>query len=231
MTITVLVVDDQAMVRAGFAAVLDSQPDITVLGQAANGREAVDLAHELRPDVVVMDVRMPVMNGLEATRALQAPPRSSDYVPHVLMLTTFDIDDYVYEALRAGASGFLLKDALPEDLIAAVRIVAGGDALLAPSVTRRLIEDFARSGPPPRTDTALLSGLTEREVEVLTLVGRGLSNSEIAAALFIAEQTVKTHVSKVLGKLRLRDRVQAVVFAYDVALVQPGGGSPAAPVA
>ncbi len=231
MTITVLVVDDQAMVRAGFAAVLDSQPDITVLGQAANGREAVDLAHQLRPDVVVMDVRMPVMNGLEATRALQAPPRSSDYVPHVLMLTTFDIDDYVYEALRAGASGFLLKDALPEDLIAAVRIVAGGDALLAPSVTRRLIEDFARSGPPPRTDTALLSGLTEREVEVLTLVGRGLSNSEIAAALFIAEQTVKTHVSKVLGKLRLRDRVQAVVFAYDVALVQPGGGSPAAPVA
>ena len=231
MTITVLVVDDQAMVRAGFAAVLDSQPDIRVLGQAANGREAVDLAHELRPDVVVMDVRMPVMNGLEATRALQAPPRSSDYVPHVLMLTTFDIDDYVYEALRAGASGFLLKDALPEDLIAAVRIVAGGDALLAPSVTRRLIEDFARSGPPPRTDTALLSGLTEREVEVLTLVGRGLSNSEIAAALFIAEQTVKTHVSKVLGKLRLRDRVQAVVFAYDVALVQPGGGSPAAPVA
>ena len=231
MTITVLVVDDQAMVRAGFAAVLDSQPDITVLGQAANGREAVELAHELRPDVVVMDVRMPVMNGLEATRALQLPPRSSDYVPHVLMLTTFDIDDYVYEALRAGASGFLLKDALPEDLIAAVRIVAGGDALLAPSVTRRLIEDFARSGPPPRTDTALLSGLTEREVEVLTLVGRGLSNSEIAAALFIAEQTVKTHVSKVLGKLRLRDRVQAVVFAYDVALVQPGGGSPAAPVA
>lgn len=229
MTISVLVVDDQAMVRAGFAAVLASQPDITVLGQAANGREAVDLAHELRPDVVVMDVRMPVMNGLEATRALQAPPRSSDYVPHVLMLTTFDIDDYVYEALRAGASGFLLKDALPDDLIAAVRIVAGGDALLAPSVTRRLIEDFARSGPPPRTDTALLSGLTEREVEVLTLVGRGLSNSEIAAALFIAEQTVKTHVSKVLGKLRLRDRVQAVVFAYDVALVQPGGGSPAAP--
>ncbi|KQW08291.1 LuxR family transcriptional regulator [Leifsonia sp. Root4] len=229
MTISVLVVDDQAMVRAGFAAVLGAQPDITVLGQAANGQEAVELAHQLRPDVIVMDVRMPVMNGLEATRALQKPPRSSDYVPHVLMLTTFDIDDYVYEALRAGASGFLLKDALPEDLVAAVRIVAGGDALLAPSVTRRLIEDFARSGPPPRTDTALLSGLTEREVEVLTLVGRGLSNTEIAAALFIAEQTVKTHVSKVLGKLSLRDRVQAVVFAYDVALVQPGGGSPAAP--
>jgi len=225
VTITVLIVDDQAMVRAGFAAVLAAQPGIEVLGQAANGQEAVELAHQLRPDVVVMDVRMPVMNGLEATRALQTPPRSSSYVPNVLMLTTFDIDDYVYEALRAGASGFLLKDALAEDLVAAVRIVASGDALLAPSVTRRLIEDFARSGPPPRTDTALLSGLTEREVEVLTLVGRGLSNTEIASALFIAEQTVKTHVSKVLGKLMLRDRVQAVVFAYDVALVQPGGGS------
>lgn len=223
-TISVLIADDQAMVRAGFAAVLAAQPGITVLGQATNGQEAVELAHALRPDVVVMDVRMPLMNGLEATRALQTPPRSSDYVPHVLMLTTFDIDDYVYEALRAGASGFLLKDALPEDLIAAVRIVAGGDALLAPGVTKRLIEDFARSGPPPRTDTARLSDLTEREIEVLTLVGRGLSNTEIAAALFIAEQTVKTHVSKVLGKLGLRDRVQAVVFAYDVALVQPGGG-------
>jgi len=223
VTITVLIVDDQAMVRAGFAAVLAAQPGIEVLGQAANGQEAVNLAHELRPDVVVMDVRMPVMNGLEATRALQTPPRSSDYVPKVLVLTTFDIDDYVYEALRAGASGFLLKDALPEELVAAVRIVADGEALLAPSVTRRLIEDFARSTPVRRVDTALLSGLTEREVEVLTLVGRGLSNSEIAASLFIAEQTVKTHVSKVFSKLNLRDRVQAVVFAYDVALVQPGG--------
>ena len=223
MTITVLIVDDQAMVRAGFAAVLAAQPGIEVLGQAANGQEAVDLAHELRPDVVVMDVRMPVMNGLEATRALQTPPRSSDYVPKVLVLTTFDIDDYVYEALRAGASGFLLKDALPEELVAAVRIVADGEALLAPSVTRRLIEDFARSTPVRRVGTAMLSGLTEREVEVLTLVGRGLSNSEIAASLFIAEQTVKTHVSKVFSKLNLRDRVQAVVFAYDVALVQPGG--------
>ena len=223
MTITVLIVDDQAMVRAGFAAVLAAQSGIEVLGQAANGQEAVDLAHELRPDVVVMDVRMPVMNGLEATRALQTPPRSSDYVPKVLVLTTFDIDDYVYEALRAGASGFLLKDALPEELVAAVRIVADGEALLAPSVTRRLIEDFARSTPVRRVDTALISGLTEREIEVLTLVGRGLSNSEIAGSLFIAEQTVKTHVSKVFSKLNLRDRVQAVVFAYDVALVQPGG--------
>ena len=223
MTVTVLIVDDQAMVRAGFAAVLDAQPGISVLGQAANGQEAVELAHQLRPDVVVMDVRMPVMNGLEATRALQTPPRSSDYVPRVLVLTTFDVDDYVYEALRSGASGFLLKDALPEELVAAVRIVAGGDALLAPSVTRRLIEDFARSAPPRKIESALLSSLTEREVEVLTLVGRGMSNSEIAAELFIAEQTVKTHVSKLFSKLNLRDRVQAVVFAYDVALVVPGG--------
>jgi DNA-binding NarL/FixJ family response regulator len=222
VTTTVLIVDDQAMVRAGFAAVLDAQPGIQVLGQAADGAEAVSLAHEMRPDVVVMDVRMPVLNGIEATRALQTPPRGTDYIPRVLMLTTFDIDEYVYEALRAGASGFLLKDALPEELVAAVRIVASGDALLAPSVTRRLIEDFTRSQPAPRTDSTLLSGLTEREVEVLTLVGRGLSNSEIAAVLFIAEQTVKTHVSKVFGKLNLRDRVQAVVFAYDVALVQPG---------
>jgi DNA-binding NarL/FixJ family response regulator len=222
VTTTVLIVDDQAMVRAGFAAVLDAQPEIRVVGQAANGEEAVRLSHELRPEVVVMDVRMPVLNGIEATRALQTPPRGTDYVPRILMLTTFDIDEYVYEALRAGASGFLLKDALPEELVAAVRIVASGDALLAPSVTRRLIEDFARSKPTPRIDTALLSGLTEREVEVLTLVGRGQSNSEIAAELFIAEQTVKTHVSKVFSKLNLRDRVHAVVFAYDVALVQPG---------
>ncbi|WP_157006973.1 response regulator [Agromyces laixinhei] len=221
MTISVLIADDQAMVRAGFAAVLDAQTGIEVVGQAADGDEAVAMAHELRPDVVVMDVRMPGRNGLEATRALQTPPRSSDYVPRVLMLTTFDIDDYVYEALRAGASGFLLKDATPEELVAAVRVVASGDALLAPSVTRRLIEDFARSAPP-RIDAGRLSELTEREREVLTLVGRGFSNTEIAAALFIAEQTVKTHVSKILSKLGLRDRVHAVVLAYDTGLVQPG---------
>ena len=222
MTITVLVADDQAMVRAGFAAVLAAQPGIDVVGQAADGVEAVTLARELRPDVVVMDVRMPHRNGIEATRDLQAPARGSDHVPRVLMLTTFDIDEYVYEALRAGASGFLLKDATPEELVAAVRVVAAGDALLAPSVTRRLIEDFARSAPPPRTSDTRLAGLTEREREVLTLVGRGMSNAEIASALFIAEQTVKTHVSKILQKLGLRDRVHAVVLAYDTGLVQPG---------
>ncbi|QEO13933.1 response regulator transcription factor [Agromyces intestinalis] len=221
MTITVLVADDQAMVRAGFAAVLDAQEGIEVVGQAVDGAEAVRLAHELRPDVVVMDVRMPGMNGIEATTALQTPPRSSDYVPKVLMLTTFDIDEYVHAALRAGASGFLLKDALPDEVARAVRVVAAGDALLAPSVTRRLIEDVARRAPAPVVDEHLLAGLTAREREVLELVARGRSNQEIAADLFIAEQTVKTHVSKILQKLGLRDRVHAVVFAYDTGLVRP----------
>lgn len=223
MTITVLVADDQAMVRAGFAAVLGAQEGIRVVGQAADGAEAVRLAHELRPDVIVMDVRMPGMNGIEATEALQTPPRSSDYVPRVLMLTTFDIDDYVYAALRAGASGFLLKDALPDEVVTAVRVIAAGDALLAPSVTRRLIEEVARQAPAPRVDEHLLASLTAREREVLALIARGRSNHEIAAELFIAEQTVKTHVGKILAKLGLRDRVHAVVFAYDVGLVRPGG--------
>ncbi|UOE44030.1 response regulator [Agromyces larvae] len=221
MTITVLVADDQAMVRAGFAAVLDAQDGIEVVGQAVDGTEAVRLARELRPDVVVMDVRMPGMNGIEATAALQTPPRSSDYVPKVLMLTTFDIDEYVHAALRAGASGFLLKDALPDEVARAVRVVAEGDALLAPSVTRRLIEDVARRAPAPVVDEHLLAQLTAREREVLELVARGRSNQEIAAELFIAEQTVKTHVSKILQKLGLRDRVHAVVFAYDTGLVRP----------
>ncbi|GAA1968143.1 response regulator [Agromyces allii] len=222
MTISVLIADDQAMVRAGFAAVLDAHEGISVVGQAADGAEAVLLAHELRPDVVVMDVRMPGMNGIDATRALQTPPRSSDYVPRVLMLTTFDIDDYVYAALRAGASGFLLKDALPAEVVNAVRVIAAGEALLAPSVTRRLIEEVARTAPAPRVDEHLLSALTAREREVLVLIARGRSNQEIAGDLFIAEQTVKTHVGKILAKLHLRDRVHAVVFAYDVGLVQPG---------
>ncbi len=221
MTITVLVADDQAMVRAGFAAVLDAQPGIEVVGQASDGAEAVRLAHELRPDVIVMDVRMPGTNGIEATRALQAPPRSSDYVPRVLMLTTFDIDEYVYQALRAGASGFLLKDALPDEVARAVRVIAAGEALLAPSVTRRLIEDVAKQAPARPVDEHLLSALTEREREVLVRIARGRSNQEIAAELFIAEQTVKTHVSKILQKLGLRDRVHAVVFAYDTGLVSP----------
>jgi len=222
VTITVLIADDQAMVRAGFAAVLDAHDGIRVVGQAADGAEAVLLAHELRPDVVVMDVRMPGMNGIEATQALQTPPRSSDYVPRVLMLTTFDIDDYVYAALRAGASGFLLKDALPADVVNAVRVIAAGEALLAPSVTRRLIEEVARQAPAPQVDEHLLSTLTAREREVLVLIARGRSNQEIATDLFIAEQTVKTHVGKILAKLALRDRVHAVVFAYDVGLVRAG---------
>ncbi|WP_395244288.1 response regulator [Agromyces sp. MMS24-K17] len=222
MTITVLVADDQAMVRAGFSAVLDAQDGIRVVGQAADGAEAVRLAHELRPDVVVMDVRMPGMNGIEATAALQVPPRSSDYRPKVLMLTTFDIDEYVHAALRAGASGFLLKDALPDEVARAVRVIAAGEALLAPSVTRRLIEEVARREPARVVDDHLLADLTAREREVLELVARGRSNQEIAGDLFIAEQTVKTHVSKILQKLGLRDRVHAVVFAYDTGLVRPG---------
>ena len=222
MTVRVLVVDDQAMIRAGFGALLAAQPDIEVVGEAANGQESVELSHRLRPDVVLMDVRMPVLDGLEATRQLMNPPRGVEHRPRVLMLTTFDIDDYVYAALAAGASGFLLKDAPPADLIAAVRIVAAGDALLAPSVTRRLIEGFVRSRPPVLRDATRLNGLTPRETEVLGLVARGRSNTEIAGDLFLAEQTVKTHVSRILDKLSLRDRAQAVVFAYESGLITPG---------
>ncbi|MFD6415378.1 response regulator [Streptomyces sp. NPDC060194] len=220
MTIRVIIVDDQAMVRAGFAALLSAQADIDVVGEAADGRQGVAVARAVLPDVVLMDVRMPELDGLAAAREVLAVERP----PKVLMLTTFDVDDYVYEALRAGASGFLLKDAPPSDLIAAVRVVAGGEALLAPSVTRRLIAEFARQRPAVRRgEPALrLAGLTPRETEVLELVARGLSNQEIAAALFLAEQTVKTHLGKVLAKLALRDRAQAVVFAYESGLVTPG---------
>ncbi|MGW3952462.1 response regulator [Streptomyces sp. NPDC004752] len=229
MTTRVIIVDDQAMVRAGFAALLAAQSDIDVVGEAPDGAQGVELSRRTHPDVVLMDVRMPEMDGLQAARRILAPPPGGggtalgEHRPRVLMLTTFDVDDYVYEALRAGASGFLLKDAPPADLIAAVRVVASGDALLAPSVTRRLIADFARQRPAARGKPALrLKALTERETEVLTLVARGLSNAEIAQTLVLAEQTVKTHVSRVLTKLGLRDRAQAVVFAYESGLVAPG---------
>jgi DNA-binding NarL/FixJ family response regulator len=218
MTIRVLVADDQGMVRSGFSILLNAQPDIEVVGEAVNGQEAIARAAELSPDVILMDVRMPVLDGLQATRQLSA----ADSAPRILILTTFDLDDYVYEALRAGASGFLLKDASAGELAAAVRIVASGDALLAPGVTRRLIAEFARLGAPRGASRKHLQNLTDRETEVLALVARGLSNAEIAAHLVVAEQTVKTHVSRVLMKLALRDRAQAVVFAYENGLVRPG---------
>jgi DNA-binding NarL/FixJ family response regulator len=219
--IRVLIADDQAMVREGFGALLAAQPDLIVVGDAADGAQAVAQARRTDPDVVLMDVRMPVMNGLEATRRLLDLPPGA-HRPSVLMLTTFDLDDYVYEALRAGASGFLLKDARAAELVHAVRVVAAGDALLAPSVTRRLIADFATRPHGARTRPVVLDTLTPRELEVLGLVARGRSNVEIADALVVAEQTVKTHVGRVLSKLNLRDRVQAVVFAYESGLVVPG---------
>ncbi|QGZ48765.1 response regulator [Streptomyces sp. QHH-9511] len=224
MTIRVIIVDDQAMVRAGFAALLSAQADIDVVGEAPDGKQGVEVARATHPDVVLMDVRMPEMDGLAAAREILSPPVGVVHRPKVLMLTTFDVDDYVYEALRAGASGFLLKDAPPADLIAAVRVVAAGEALLAPSVTRRLIADFAASRPAPRADRAALrlNGLTPRETEVLELIARGLSNQEIADRLVLAEQTVKTHIGRVLAKLDLRDRAQAVIFAYESGLVTPG---------
>ncbi|KOU41536.1 MULTISPECIES: response regulator transcription factor [unclassified Streptomyces] len=224
MTIRVIIVDDQAMVRAGFAALLSAQADIDVVGEAPDGRQGVEVARSTHPDVVLMDVRMPEMDGLAAAREILDPPVGVVHRPKVLMLTTFDVDDYVYEALRAGASGFLLKDAPPADLIGAVRVVAAGEALLAPSVTRRLIADFAAQRPAPRKGTAALrlNGLTPRETEVLELIARGLSNQEIAGRLVLAEQTVKTHIGRVLAKLDLRDRAQAVIFAYEAGVVRPG---------
>jgi DNA-binding NarL/FixJ family response regulator len=214
--IRVLIADDQALMRTGFRMILDAQEDVEVVGEAIDGADAIRRFEKLEPDVVVMDVRMPTMDGIEATRRLSALERPA----RVLILTTFDLDEYVYEALRAGASGFLLKDRPPEELVAAVRVIAAGEALLAPSVTRRLIEEFARRAPAAKP--AELDRLTEREREVLVLMARGLSNAEIAKALFVAETTVKTHVGRVLHKLGLRDRAQAVVLAYESGLVQPG---------
>ena len=220
--IRALIVDDQAMIRLGIRAILESQDDMTVVGEAENGRIGVDRARSLRPDVVLMDVRMPVMDGLAAARAMLGPERVEGHLARVLMLTTFDLDDYIYEALRVGASGFLLKDSEPEELIRAVRVVAEGEALLAPSITRRLIENFVATRPRQTSGGTALNGLTDREREVLRLIALGRSNAEIATELYIAEQTVKTHVSRIFLKLGIRDRAQAVMIAYETGLVSPG---------
>jgi DNA-binding NarL/FixJ family response regulator len=220
MSISIVVADDQPLVRAGLQMIIDATDDLTVVAEASNGTEAVDCARRLHPDVVIMDVRMPKMDGLEATRLITS---SGDQPPRVLILTTFDLDEYVYAALRAGASGFLLKDLPPEQLVAGIRTVASGDALLAPAVTTRLIASFLDNQPrrtaPPSVDT-----LTARELEILMLVARGLSNAEIAQELFLSIATVRTHVTRILSKLNLRDRVQAVVLAYETAIVLPGSG-------
>jgi DNA-binding NarL/FixJ family response regulator len=216
--VRVLIADDQALVRAGFRKLLESEPHIEVIGEAADGREAVDQARRLRPSLVLMDIRMPRLDGIEATRRLSTDRDG----PRVLILTTFGLDDYVYEALRAGASGFMLKDAPPEDLLAAIDIIARGDALIAPAVTRSVIEEFVRRSPAPTPPSPPLEELTDREREVLELLARGLSNPEIAQRLVVSTGTVKTHVAHILQKLALRDRVQAVILAYELGVVTPG---------
>jgi len=216
--IRVLIADDQALVRGGFHSILAGQDDIEVVGEAEDGNAAVELTERLRPDVVLMDIRMPGIDGIEATRRIAA----RGLVTRVLVLTTFDVDDYVYEAMKAGASGFLLKTAPPRQLSDAVRTVAAGDALLAPSITRRLVEQFVRRPPPGASVPPGLEELTERELEVLKLLARAMSNAEIAAELVVSEATVKSHVNRILSKLSLRDRTQAVVLAYEVGLVEPG---------
>jgi DNA-binding NarL/FixJ family response regulator len=219
MTIRVAVVDDQALMRDGFSMILDAQPDIDVVGDAENGRLGVELSQRTRPDVVLMDIRMPVLDGIEATRLITS---NADCDTRVLVLTTFDLDEYVFAAMRAGASGYLLKDTPAKELVAAVRVIAQGDALLSPSVTRRLIEEFARHPEPGAVAAALPHDLTDREREALELLAHGLSNREIAAEMFIGEATAKTHVSRLLTKLGVRDRVQAVVLAYETGVVRPG---------
>jgi DNA-binding NarL/FixJ family response regulator len=216
--IRILIADDQELVRTGFRVVLDAEPDLEVVAEAADGFAAIEAAETLRPDVVLMDIRMPNLDGIEATRRIAA----DDGSPRILILTTFDLDDYVYEALRAGASGFLLKDARADELRQAVRMVASGDALLSPAITRRLIESYTRR-PPSTVHPAPLAELTPRELEVLRLVARGLSNTEIARELVVGDATVKTHVGRIFSKLDLHDRAQAVVLAYESGLVQPGG--------
>jgi DNA-binding NarL/FixJ family response regulator len=218
MTIKVLIADDQALVRAGFKMILETDPDIRVVAEADDGAEAVESALRTRPDIALMDIRMPGMDGLEATRRIIAAPTP----PRVLILTTFDLDEYVFDALTAGASGFLLKDVAPEQLLAGIRIIAQGDSLLSPSVTRRLIESFVRDGRQTREPPPVLDELTPRELEILQLVARGLSNTEIADQLVVSSTTIKTHVARVLMKLALRDRIQAVVFAYENGVIRPG---------
>ena len=220
MSIRVLIADDQALVRAGFKMILEAEPEIEVVGEAEDGVEAVEMIKRLKPDVVLMDIRMPRLNGLEATREIVAD--NGDQPTRVLMLTTFDLNEYVYEALRAGASGFLLKDVPAEQLVAGIQVVARGEALLAPSITRRLIEEFARNQPIEREAPKEVEELTARELEVFGLIARGMSNAEIAASLIVSETTVKTHVARILMKLHLRDRVQAVVYAYESGIIQPG---------
>jgi DNA-binding NarL/FixJ family response regulator len=215
---SVLLVDDQAMIRAGLRKILELEPDLVVVGEAGDGADAIDQARELRPDLVLMDIRMPVLDGIEATRRIVTAQPSV----RVLVLTTFGLDTYVFDSLRAGASGFMLKDAPPEDLVAAVRIVAAGDALLAPAVTRSVVEEFVRSPSAPTNPPAALDELTPREREVLDLLARGLSNPEICAQLVISDATAKTHVARILQKLGLRDRVQVVIFAYEHGVVMPG---------
>jgi len=221
--VKVLIVDDQSLVRAGFRMILDAEPDVEVIGEASDGREAVEATTLFTPDVILMDIRMPNLDGLEATRRILDGRTDG---PRVLMLTTFDLDEYVYEALRAGASGFLLKDTPPEQLVEAIHIVARGDALLSPSITKRVIEEFVRRPPASmHTPPPEISDLTARELEVLGYIAKGSSNAEIAKELFVSETTVKTHVARILMKLNLRDRVQAVVFAYETGLIQPGSSA------